>query len=144
MLELNRSMCSSDLLHQIGAVVRFNECTPRAKRTGVSKVRGDFGKKQGRRSDLPLLADLIDHGLEDIFEDVPDFHRQVKAACLTIAPTQILRETTLAPDAFKNEKGFEIRRTQDRATVAWNLATGLYYKTQPKRARASRAHDKTD
>jgi hypothetical protein len=43
-----------------------------------------------------------------------------------------LRETTLAPEAFKNKAGYTVRRTQDRATVAWNVATGLYYKTQPK------------
>jgi hypothetical protein len=93
--------------------------------------KGDFGKKQRKRSDLPLLGELVDQQSEDIFDDAPDFHRQVKAEFLTIAPTQLLRETTLAPDAFKNTKGFPIRRTQDRATVAWNLATGLYYKTQP-------------
>ena len=56
----------------------------------------------------------------------------MKAACLTLAPTQILRETTLDPDAFLNSAGYPIRRTQDRATVVWNIATGLYYKTQPK------------
>jgi hypothetical protein len=43
-----------------------------------------------------------------------------------------LRETTLAPEAFKNSAGYEIRKTQDPATVAWNVATGLYYKTQPE------------
>jgi hypothetical protein len=46
-------------------------------------------------------------------------------------PTQLLREITLAPDEFKNKAGYPLRRTQDRATIAWNLATGLYYKTQP-------------
>ena len=69
---------------------------------------------------------------EEVFDDVPDFHRQVKAEYLTLSPTQILRETTLAPDAFKNKAGYPLRRTQDAATVAWNLATGMYYKTQPK------------
>jgi hypothetical protein len=33
--------------------------------------------------------------------------------------------------AFTNSAGYPIRRLQDRATVAWNLASGLYYKTQP-------------
>src|SRR5467141_1013978 len=28
--------------------------------------------------------------------------------------------------------GYPLRRTQDVATVPWNLATGMYYKTQPK------------
>jgi len=110
----------------------FERCRPGAKRTGISLVKGDFGKKQKKRSNLPLLGDLVDHAAEDVFDDVPDFHRQVKAAFLSILPTQILRETTLAPDAFKNTAGYNIRRTQDRATVAWNIATGLYYKTQPK------------
>jgi hypothetical protein len=109
----------------------YGRCTPEAKRTGLPRIKGDFGRRQHSRSDLPLLADLVDHGLEDIFEDAPDFHRHIKASCLTISPTQILRETTIAPAAFKNSTGYEVRQTQDRATVAWNIATGLYYKTQP-------------
>ncbi|MFA5957076.1 hypothetical protein [Hyphomicrobium sp.] len=108
----------------------FERCRPRAKRTGLPMVRGDFGKKQSQRSDLPLLGDLVDQTAEGIFDDAPDFHRQVKAELLDLLPTQILRETTLAPMAFKNSAGYPIRRLQDRATVAWNLATGLYYKTQ--------------
>src|SRR6266568_852722 len=110
----------------------FERCKPGSKRTGLPMEKGDFGKKQKRRSDLPLLGDLVDHSAEEIFDDVPDFHRQVKAEFLTLSPTQILRETTLAPEAFKNKAGYPVRRTQDRATVAWNVATGLYYKTQPK------------
>jgi hypothetical protein len=109
----------------------FERCRPAAKRIGLPMVKGDFFKLQNTRSDLPLLDELVDHGLEEIFEDVPDFHRQVKASCLTLTPTQILRETTLAPDVFKNLAGHPLRRTQDVATVAWNIATGLYYKTQP-------------
>jgi hypothetical protein len=109
----------------------FERCRPGAKRLGLPMEKGDFGKKQKKRSDLPLLNELVDRESEDIFEDAPDFHRQVKAACLTLTPTQILRETTLAPDAFLNRAGNPARRTQDRATVAWNIATGLYYKTQP-------------
>jgi hypothetical protein len=109
----------------------FERCRPNAKRTGLPMEKGDFGKKQKKRSDLPLLIDLVDHTSEEIFDDVPDFHRQVKAAFLTTSPTQILRETTLAPDAFLNKAGYAIRKTQDRATVAWNIVTGLYYKTQP-------------
>ena len=106
-------------------------CRPQANRAGLPKEKGDFGKKQSKRSNLPLLGDLIDKESEDIFDDVPDFHRQVKAEFLTISPTQIVRETTLDPDVFKNKSGQPLRRTQDRATVAWNLTTGLYYKTQP-------------
>jgi hypothetical protein len=109
----------------------FERCRPGSKRTGLPLQKGDFSKKQKKPSNLPLLVDVVDHSSEKIFEDAPDFHRQIKAEFLTISPSQVLRETTLAPDAFKNSAGHPVRNTQDRATVAWNLATGLYYKTQP-------------
>jgi hypothetical protein len=109
----------------------FERCKPGSKRAGLPMEKGDFGKKQKGRSDVPLLDAVIDRGAEDIFDDAPDFHRQVKAAFLSISPTQLLRETTLAPEAFLNKAGYAVRRMQDRATIAWNIATGLYYKTQP-------------
>lgn len=110
----------------------FDRCRPGSKRTGLPMEKGDFAKRQKRRSDLPLLAPLLANSGEEIFDDTPDFHRLAKAEFLSIAPTQLMRETTLAPEAFKNKAGYPVRRTQDPATVAWNLATGLYYKTQPR------------
>lgn len=112
--------------------VIYERCRPQAKRKGLPLVKGDFGKRQSERADLPLLETVIDQADEEIFDDAPDFHRQIKAAFLKIGKTtQILRETTLAPEAFLNNAGHPIRRTQDPATIVWNLATGLYYKTQP-------------
>jgi len=109
----------------------FERCKPKAKRTGLSLVKGDFGKKQKERTDLPLLGLVIDQTSEEIFDDIPDFHRQAKAAFLKLNYTsQLVRETTLAPEAFLNKAGYPTRRLQDPATVGWNLATGLYYKTQ--------------
>jgi len=109
----------------------FERCRPQSKRAGLPLVPGEFKRKQKTRVDMPLLAGIIDDSAEDVFDDVPDFHRHIKASFLGIAPTQLLRETTLAPEEFLNAKGFPIRKTQDQATTAWNLATGLYYKTQP-------------
>ncbi|GLR84360.1 argonaute/piwi family protein [Bradyrhizobium iriomotense] len=109
----------------------FERCKPKAKRTGLALVKGDFGKKQVERADLPLLEEVIDQAGEEIFDDIPDFHRQAKAAFLKLNFTsQLIRETTLAPEAFLNKAGYQSRRLQDAATVGWNLATGLYYKTQ--------------
>ena len=66
-----------------------------------------------------------------MFDDIPDFHRQIKAKLLKLGMTsQLVRETTLAPNEFLNSAGYPKRGTQDSATVAWNLATGLFYKTQ--------------
>lgn len=111
----------------------FERCKPKAKRTGLPLVKGDFGKKQAERAELPLLGQVIDQTAEEIFDDIPDFHRQAKAAFLKLNVTsQLIRETTLAPEEFVNSAGYQVRRLQDPATVGWNLATGLYYKTQPE------------
>jgi hypothetical protein len=111
----------------------FQRCKQLSKRTGLELVKGEFAKKKSMKSDLPLLEGIIDLSDEDIFNDVPDFHRQVKARLLKLGHTsQLIRETTIAPEKFLNKVGKPIRRLQDPATVAWNIATGLYYKTQPE------------
>jgi hypothetical protein len=109
----------------------FERCKAGSKRTGLPLVKGEFGKKQAKRSNLPLLEAVLDQTAEGIFDDAPDFHRKIKAEFLSISPTQLLRETTLAPLRFLNKHGYPIRKMQDQATTAWNVATGLYYKTQP-------------
>jgi hypothetical protein len=111
----------------------FERCKVGSRRSGLPLVKGDFGKKQKAKVDLPLLERVIDQAGEDIFDDVPDFHRQVKARLLKLNHTsQLVRETTLAPELFINKAGYPSRTLQEPATVAWNLATGLYYKTQPE------------
>lgn len=110
----------------------FEVCRPEmGHRRKVALSQGQFTKRQKKRANFPLFEGKIDMSEEDIFDDVPDFHRQVKAKLLTMGHTsQIVRETTIAPNKFLNKAGWPIRGTQDAATIAWNLATGLYYKTQ--------------
>ncbi len=75
----------------------------------------------------------------DLFDDINDaaekhlyenhFHNQLKAKLLGCeAVTQIVRQTTIAPQANLNEKGKPKRKLQDDATIAWNLGTAIYYK----------------
>ncbi|KAF0180768.1 MAG: hypothetical protein FD160_1730 [Caulobacteraceae bacterium] len=109
----------------------FDRCRRQSMRRGLPLEKGSFGRKQAQRFDAPLLADVIDTRGEAIFDDIPDFHRQVKAKLLGLNYTsQMVRETTLAPEKFLNKAGYPTRRTQDLATMAWNFATGLFYKTQ--------------
>lgn len=109
----------------------FERCKAQSKRTGLPMVKGSFLRRQKTRIDMPLLSPVIDQSDEKIFDDVPDFHRQIKARLLSLNHTsQLIRETTLAPEAFTNTAGYPLRTLQDPATVAWNIATGLYYKTQ--------------
>lgn len=110
----------------------YERCRPQSKRTGVPLITGEFVKRQKKRTTSHPLLGIMWGEAEEIFDDVPDFHRQIKAAFLKIAPTQLVRETTIAPESFLKSNGYPIRGTQDAATIAWNLATGLYYKTQPK------------
>ena len=65
----------------------------------------------------------------DVYEYATHFRRQMKARLLKhrIA-TQIVRETTIAPNDFKKANGMPLRRLEDPATVAWKLGTGAYYK----------------
>ena len=110
----------------------FDRCRPLASgRRNLTLTPGEFSRKQKSRSDLPLLEDIIDTTVEDVFDDVPDFHRHIKARLLRHGqPCQLVRETTLAPSKFLNRAGNPIRGVQDPATVAWNLCTALYYKSQ--------------
>jgi hypothetical protein len=109
----------------------FERCKPLARRIGLELSPGEFAKSQKDKTDIPLFAGVIDQTDEEIFDDVPDFHRQVKARLLKLGHTsQLVRETTLAPEAFLNKAGYPKRRLQEPASVAWNFATGLYYKTQ--------------
>ena len=97
----------------------YARCTRQARRSGVALSPGEYVKRQKQRSDLPLLEPVIDLSKEDIFDDVPDFHRQVKAKLLKLGYTsQLARETTLAPEAFTNRHGYPTRGVQDPATIA--------------------------
>ena len=111
----------------------FDRCRRNSRRQGLPLVKGNFVKRQSKKFVAPLFEGIIDNSEEDIFEDIPDFHRQVKAKLLGLNFTsQLIRETTLVPEQFRNKAGYPIRRMQDRATIAWNFATSLYYKTQPQ------------
>lgn len=110
----------------------YRRCRPEAiKRRSVELTPGNFSKRKKKRQDLPLLEGLVDTSDEDIFDDIPDFHRQMKAKLLTVGEVcQLVRETTLTPSKFLNRAGNPIRGVQDPATISWNLATALYYKSQ--------------
>ena len=65
----------------------------------------------------------------EVYKYATHFRRQLKARLLQDhIVTQIVRETTLAPQDFLTESGWPLRRLEDPATVAWKLCTGAYYK----------------
>jgi len=103
----------------------YDRCRPGSKRSGLVLEKGDFSKKQKAKATLPLLASVVDLQGEEIFDDVPDFHRRIKAEFLKIAPTQLLRESTLAPGKFLNTAGYPVRKGRKyshRSTALTSMA----------------------
>jgi hypothetical protein len=57
------------------------------------------------------------------------FHNQLKARLLRDqVMTQIIRETTIAPDEFLDKFERRQRGVDDPSAIAWNLTTAVYYK----------------
>lgn len=72
---------------------------------------------------------------EELNEDIvpytfqPHFRNQLKAVLLDSGtPTQVVRESTLAPHDFLNKFGYPKRRTGGPSEVAWNLSSTAFYK----------------
>lgn len=60
-----------------------------------------------------------------------NFHNQLKARLIAHhTVVQLLRETTIAPFDFVDNKGTPKRRVDDAATVAWNIGTTAFFKAQ--------------
>ena len=95
------------------------------------RVRGNvvITEKQAKRLEREpsLFGDEEEQAV--VFKYSKDFRRPLKARLLKHKiVTQLVRETTLNPDAFVSEKGYPLRRIEDPATIAWKLGTAAYYK----------------
>jgi hypothetical protein len=82
-----------------------------------------------------------DNQAAEIYQYELNFHNQLKARLLQYkAVVQVVRETTLTPEEFTKSNKMPARRLQDPATLAWNLATTVFFKAggQPWRLSAPR------
>jgi len=67
------------------------------------------------------------------YEYEPHFHNQLKAKLLAHKiPTQIIRESTIAPNDFLNDFGYPRRRVDEPSTIAWNISNASFYKAAGK------------
>lgn len=104
---------------------------PNSPRPPGPKKRGSVSISRRRAGNLKGMLDIFPDEREQaqIFEYGRDFRRQLKARLLKEQiVTQLIRETTLAPDRFLREDGRRLRRLEDPCTIAWKLGTGAYYK----------------
>jgi hypothetical protein len=104
---------------------------PQSRVPRAEALPGEIQISQRAAQDLKRNPTLFGGDEEDaeIYEYATHFRRQMKARLLKHRiVTQIVRETTLAPEDFKKANGMPLRRLEDPATVAWKLGTGAYYK----------------
>ncbi len=114
-------------VHRFG---RPKSSVPQAERT-----KGDayLTRKSGKK--VLEMGSLFpeDREAAEIYRYELNFHHQLKAKLLDQkAVIQIVRDTTLTPDKFVDDKGHPIRATQDQATIAWNLCTTAFFKSSGK------------
>ncbi len=114
-----------------------------------SDLRIEFEKKSSRKEAKGLLSQPSlfqeDHQAAEPYYYEKNFRNQLKARLLEgkrRAVLQIVRDTTLNPDAFLRENGMRSRRLQDDATVAWNLSTTAYFKSGQRPWKLSEIRDR--
>jgi hypothetical protein len=104
---------------------------PQSRVPRMAAVAGGITISKKKAEELKIAPSLFpeEHEGADIYEYATHFRRQLKARLLkSKIVTQILRETTLAPEDFIKANGMPLRRLEDPATVAWKFGTGAYYK----------------
>lgn len=111
-------------------------CRPNSKVTKSEAIAPEvaMNKKAATRllSREPSLFEEDNRSAEIYLYEL-DFHNQLKARLLEHkAAVQVIRETTLAPEEFRNAAGMPLRQLQDHATLAWNLATTCFFKAGGK------------
>ena len=104
---------------------------PQSKVAKADRTQGQVTVSASRARYLQVQPTLFgDEEKEaEVYKYATHFRRQLKARLLQDRiVTQIVRETTLAPQDFLTETGWPLRRLEDPATVAWKLCTAAYYK----------------
>src|SRR5438105_4127318 len=79
------------------------------------------------RTEVSMFNELNEDVVPYKFQ--PHFRNQLKAVLLeSNTPTQVVRESTLAPHDFLNKFGYPRRRIGGASEVAWNLSSTAFYK----------------
>lgn len=106
-------------------------CRPQSKVESNLRVTSTTKMSKSRAKKLQKEPSLFNEEQEDIipYQFELNFHNQLKARILEKGIlTQILRETTIAPNDFLNQFGKPKRKVDDPSTLAWNISTAVYYK----------------
>ena len=110
----------------------YASCRPRS--TVPKERQTAYDGRLSRRISRRLLAEpsMFDALNEDAvpYRYEAHFHNQLKALLLEDqVPTQVIRESTIAPDDFVNESGYRKRQVGCASEIAWNISTTAFYKS---------------
>ncbi len=87
-------------------------------------------EKDARRLAVQPTLFGLEETEAEVYKYEKNFRRQLKARLLECKiVTQIVRESTLAPEDFLKSNGQPKRQVEDPATLAWKLCLGSYYKS---------------
>ena len=113
----------------------------RPKFTAIERLRVDLKSKGQTFLDQWGLE--IDEELKEKPDNLSfDFHNSLKGQTMKFGiPIQILRES--AANGFLSYGQPSVKITQEPATIAWNIATALYYKANGKPWRLAKLRDDT-
>ncbi|MFC1712139.1 hypothetical protein ACFL6S_00655 [Candidatus Poribacteria bacterium] len=110
----------------------YQNCRPRSTIASNLKVATDVRmttKTAKLLQEQPSLVFPEDNRLAEQYLYEVDFHNQLKARLLKgQVPTQIVRETTIAPGDFPDKLGRPIRKLDVESAIAWNLSSATFYK----------------
>lgn len=115
--------------------VVYESCRPKSsikKESIVTKKEITKGQAKKLLAEPELFDDR--NKLAEPFAFEADFHNQLKARLLKYTlPTQIIRESTLAPHEYLNQFGLPKRDfSKIRGHMAWSISTAAFYKTGGK------------
>lgn len=106
---------------------------PKSTVAVADRIPGRVALREKEAAELDVQPTLFGEDERDaeVYKYGKNFRRQLKARLLEHRiVTQLVRETTLAPHRFLRADGkTPIRRLEDKATVAWKLGVGSYYKS---------------
>jgi len=109
----------------------WKRCRPKSTIERALQVGESNTRKARRAQSLGASPSMFEEENRDAVPYHYDvhFHNQLKARLLgSRILTQVLRETTIAPEDFKNPFGGPLRQVDEPSAIAWNLSTAVFYK----------------
>lgn len=109
----------------------YKYCRPESVVEAELKIQAEWKMPVRYAQSLPFYPSLLreENIAATYYQYQVNFHNQLKARLLEYhIPTQIIRESTIAPQDFTDPFGKPKRALEPTSAIAWNLSTAVFYK----------------